>query len=211
MKIKESVGEMVVLVHGLWMKGQEMMILEKRLQQDGFRTRRFSYHTMSDDLKQSAEELFAFVEKLGEKRVHFVCHSMGGLLLNRMLALHNPDWQGRAVLLGSPLAGNRVAKTLQGSRVAEVLVGRNLQNLSSGCSSWPVGYEIGVIGGTLNVGTGLLFGGWKHPGDGLVALDEIMVPGVKDTFLVHTTHFGLVFSSVVASKTSNFLQNGYFE
>ena len=41
--MKERAGEMVVLIHGLWMNGREMMILEKRLQQDGFRTRRFSY------------------------------------------------------------------------------------------------------------------------------------------------------------------------
>ncbi len=208
--MKDQPAEMVVLVHGLWMNGREMMILEKRLQQDGFRTRRFSYHTMTDDLEQSAGQLFDFVEQLGEKRIHFVCHSMGGLLLNRMLALHNPDCQGRAVLLGSPLAGNRVAQSLNGSRIGAVLVGRNLQDLSCGCSSWPGGYEIGVIGGTLNVGTGLLFGGWKHPGDGLVALDEIMVTGVKETFHVRTTHLGLVFSSVCARKTSNFLQNGCF-
>ncbi|MEA3548339.1 MAG: alpha/beta hydrolase [Thermodesulfobacteriota bacterium] len=209
-KIKERVGEIVILIHGLWMNGREMIVLEKRLQQDGFRTRCFSYNTMTDDLEQSAGKLFTFVRKLGEKRIHFVCHSMGGLLLNRMLSIHNLDWQGRAVLLGSPLAGNRVAQTLKGSLIGETLVGRNLQNLSSGCTSWPDGYEIGVIGGTLNVGTGLLFGGWKHPGDGLVALDEIIVPGVKDTFYVRTTHFGLVFSSICARETSNFLQNGCF-
>lgn len=201
---------MVVLIHGLWTTGREMVLLEKRLHRDGFRTCRFSYRTMKDDIEKSARELFRFVEELGESRVHFVCHSLGGLVLNRMMTSNRIDWQGRAVLLGSPLAGNRVAGILDGSRLAEILVGRKLHDLSQGCKAWPPGYEVGVIGGTLNLGAGLLFGGWKHPGDGLVTLDEIRVPGVKEVFLVRSTHLGLVFSTVCARQTSYFLKNGCF-
>lgn len=208
--MKEQKAEMVVLVHGLWMNGREMVILAKRLQHHGFRTRRFSYHTMTDDLEQSAVQLFEFVEQLAESRIHFVCHSMGGLLLNRVFSRYKPDWQGRAVLLGSPLAGSRVAQSVNSSIIGQLLVGRNLPNLCAGCSSWPVGYEIGVIGGTLNVGLGLLVGGWKHPGDGLVTLDEIKVPGVKETLYIRATHLGLVFSSLCASKVSFFLKKGCF-
>lgn len=209
-EMNEQACEIVVLIHGLWMTGREMILLERRLQKDGFRTCRFSYNTMHDDLEQSAEELFEFVRSLKEERVHFVCHSLGGLVLNKMLTSHKVDWQGRAVLLGSPLAGNRLAGMLKKSSVGEMLVGRKLGSLSKGCEQWPDGYEIGVIGGTLNIGTGLLFGGWKYPGDGMVALDEIKVPGVKEVFLIRTTHMGLVFSTVCARQTSYFLKNGCF-
>lgn len=208
--MKDPVAEMVVLIHGLWMTGHEMMLLEKRLQLDGFRTCRFSYRTMTDDLEQSAGELYEFVRELCEKRVHFVCHSLGGLVLNKMLNNHTINWQGRAVLLGSPLAGSRVARILKDSRAGEIIVGRKLHDLSSGCANWPDEYEIGVIGGTLNLGTGLLFGGWKYPGDGLVALDEIKVPGVKEVVHLHTTHIGLVFSAVSARQVGNFLKTGAF-
>ncbi|MBC8318290.1 MAG: alpha/beta hydrolase [Desulfobulbaceae bacterium] len=201
---------MVVLIHGLWMTGLEMALLEKRLQKDGFRTCRFSYRSMKDDLDKSAGELFQFVEALGESTVHFVCHSLGGIVLNRMLASHRLGWKGRAVLLGSPLAGSRVAGILGGSRLGEMLIGRKLRDLLLECKMWPQGYEVGVVGGTLNLGAGLLFGGWRHPGDGLVTLDEIRVSGVKDVFLVRSTHLGLVFSSVCARQTSYFLKNGSF-
>jgi len=208
--MNEKASERVVLIHGLWMTGREMILLEKRLQRDGFRTCRFSYNTMHDDLGQSAEELFEFVGSLNHERVHFVCHSLGGLVLNKMLTRHKMDWQGRAVLLGSPLAGNRVADLMKKSSIGEMFVGRKLGSLSKGCAQWPDGYEIGVIGGTLNIGAGLLFGGWKYPGDGVVALDEIKVPGVKEVFLIRTTHMGLVFSTVCARQTSYFLKNGCF-
>ena len=110
--MNEHDSQMVVLIHGLWMTGLEMVLLEKRLQRDGFRTCRFSYRTMKDNIEKSAGELFQFVEGLGESRVHFVCHSLGGLVLNRMMTSNSVEWQGRAVLLGSPLAGNRVADIL---------------------------------------------------------------------------------------------------
>ena len=200
----------MVLIHGLWMTGREMILLERRLQKDRFRTCLFSYSTMHDDLEQSAEELFEFVRSLNSERVHFVCHSLGGLVLNKMLTRHKMGWLGRAVLLGSPLAGNRVANMMKKSSIGEILIGRKLGSLSKGCEQWPDGYEIGVIGGTLNIGAGLLFGGWKYPGDGVVALDEIEVPGVKDVFRIRTTHMGLVFSAVCARQTSCFLKNGCF-
>lgn len=201
---------MAVLVHGLWMSSTEMMILEKRLQKQGFRTCLFSYHSMREDFSQCADSLFRFVQDLQEKRVHFVCHSLGGLLLHHLLTHYEIPWQGRAVLLGSPLAGSRVAKVLAGSLVGKILVGRNLAYLNRGCANWPAGYEVGVVGGTFNVGTGLFFGGWKHPGDGLVSLDEIKIPGVKEVFLARTNHLGLVFSRNCAMKTAHFLKNGRF-
>jgi len=208
--MRDILPEKVVLIHGLWMTGHEMILLEKRLQQDGFRTCRFSYKTVMDDLEQSARQLFDFVEGLHEKRVHFVCHSLGGLVLNKMLTSNAHSWKGRAVLLGSPLAGSRLATMLKKSRVGGMIVGQKLHQLSSGCKSWPEEYEIGVIGGTLNLGTGLLLGGWKYPGDGLVALDEIEIPGVKEVYQVRATHIGLVFSAGTAKQISCFLKNGFF-
>lgn len=206
----ESNPARVVLIHGLWMTGREMLLLERRLGKAGFRVCRFSYRSWGDDLEQSAAELLAFVLSLGEKKVHFVCHSLGGLVLNTMLTDCRADLRGRAVLLGSPLAGSRVAQKLQNSRPGRVFVGRKLGALGRGSGPWPETYEVGVIGGTLNLGLGLFFGGRQRPGDGLVAVDEIMAPGIKDVFFLRTTHLGLVFSAACVRQIAYFLKNGSF-
>jgi len=76
----------VVLVHGLWMPGWVMVLLGLRLKRCGFRTVIFSYPSMSNSLSQNAHILSDFVAGIASSHIHFVGHSLGGLLIMQMLS-----------------------------------------------------------------------------------------------------------------------------
>ncbi len=102
----------VVLVHGLWMNGMEMCLLRRRLGKAGFATQRFSYPTVRSDIAANAARLQQFLSGLDADTVHFVGHSLGGLLILRLFADFPEQRPGRIVLLGTPYAGSATARNL---------------------------------------------------------------------------------------------------
>ena len=86
MSVEKSTKETVVLVHGLWMRGWVMTLLGLRLQRCGFHTVVFSYPSMNNSLSQNALLLSNFVAGITASRIHFIGHSLGGLLIMQMLA-----------------------------------------------------------------------------------------------------------------------------
>src|SRR5439155_5575717 len=74
----------VVLVHGLWLSGWCMLLLAWRLRRCGFRTYRFSYRSVRKGLRENAAALRAFSDAIDASTVHFVGHSLGGIVIQAM-------------------------------------------------------------------------------------------------------------------------------
>ncbi|MDD5763186.1 MAG: alpha/beta hydrolase, partial [bacterium] len=83
--VQSRKSEAVVLIHGLWMTGTEMRVLGGRLEESGFRVRYFRYRSWRGGLAQAAGALREFVEATEGERVHLVGHSLGGVVIARML------------------------------------------------------------------------------------------------------------------------------
>src|SRR5690348_1124634 len=99
-----------VFVHGLFLNGAEFTLLRRRLAtQQGFQTHRFSYPTVRGAMSGAIERLSRFVDGIDADQVHFIGHSLGGIVLCRYFQLANPARPGRVVLLGSPVVGSRSA------------------------------------------------------------------------------------------------------
>src|SRR5690606_6913940 len=101
----------VVVVHGLWMPGAETAYVRHRLAAAGFEPHVFRYRSVAEGLDANARRLAELVRALPEGAVHFVGHSLGGVLILRMLELFPElDRGGRVVCLGSPLAGTSAGR-----------------------------------------------------------------------------------------------------
>jgi pimeloyl-ACP methyl ester carboxylesterase len=83
--VESKRSEAIVLIHGLWMTGAEMRVLGGRLEESGFRVRYFRYRSWRGGLAQAADALRDFVEATEGKRVHLVGHSLGGIVIAKML------------------------------------------------------------------------------------------------------------------------------
>lgn len=203
-----------MLVHGLWMTGVEMLLLGRRLRGKGFTPVRFRYQSLRIDLSGAAASLAGFASGLaGFKRLHFVGHSLGGLVILKLFedpraALFPP---GRIVLLGTPYSGSLAAERLAALPFGQRILGPGISDLLSGrIPNWKGRRELGVIAGGLNIGLGRFLGIGGRPGDGTILVKETEIPGATAAVMVRTTHTGLVLSRSTARLTASFLKSGRF-
>jgi len=209
--VEKSTKETVVLVHGLWMRGWVMTLLGLRLQRYGFHTIVFSYPSMRNSLSQNALFLSNFVTDIAAPHIHFIGHSLGGLLVMQMLAEYPEPRAGRIVLAGSPCHASYVASKLARMGLGRYLIGRGmLQCLRQKVPECADRYEVGSIAGCKSLGGGRLFGGLPSPNDGVVAVEETRMPGTSDQIVLNVSHSGMLLSTSVAYQICMFLRHGYF-
>jgi len=202
---QKTAAATVILVHGLWMTGVELRWLGWRLEQGGFRVRYFRYCSWRGSLDRAAVELRRFAEKQAGGRVHLLGHSLGGLVIARMLEGGDLVNQGRIVLLGSPQQGSLLAATLERCRAGRFILGpAACEGIVRDRPATPAGRELLVIAGTLSFGFARLFG-VAVPNDGTVAVVETRVPGAG-LLLVRASHMGMLFSRAVLAGICKFLQ-----
>jgi len=203
---RNNPAELVILVHGLWLNGIELRCLGRRLERCGFSVCYFRYCSWRGTLEQAASALRRFLEQRKETRIHLVGHSLGGIVIARMLEEGGPNNQGRIVLIGSPQMGSRLAAALEGYRIGRFILGPVAgEGIVRNRPAPPAGRELLVIAGTLSFGFARFFG-VTSPNDGTVAVAETTVPGARQ-LLVRASHMGMLFSRTAVADICRFLAN----
>jgi pimeloyl-ACP methyl ester carboxylesterase len=206
--------ESVVLVHGLWMNGVELSVLGQHLRRDyGFAVRTFSYPTLHGDAAEICGELAKFGASVaGAGRVHFVGHSLGGVLVHRTLSECGREFNGNAVVLGSPLNGSKAASGAARWPMLRPLLGPHVLNELAVAKPrhWTGANALGSIAGTLRMGTGQFFAHFDEDNDGTVAVSETVIPGLADHLAMPHSHIGMLFAQDVAAQVAHFLRHGRF-
>lgn len=204
---------LTILVHGLWQSGLELFVMRRRLQADGtMRAVFFSYPTTVGSMSNHVRRLIECARAHKSERLHFVGHSLGGLVILRALQVTDDLPPGRAVLLGAPLQGSRTAQSLARIPIVRTLLGGALREECVDWSprEWSGRREVGVIAGSMEYGVGRLFANLDEAHDGTVLVRETRLPGAKDHIVVNATHTGLLVSAEVAEQTRHFLEHGNF-
>ncbi len=202
----------VVVVHGLWMPGWETLLLRRRLEAAGFAPVQFVYPTVGCGLAENTDRLAAFVAQVPGRRIHFVGHSLGGVLVLKLFERAPFERAGRIVCLGSPLVGTRAGRVLDSSPLGRRIVGRSIHDLleCGGCKPWSGATDLGIIAGDLPLGFGQLLGGLEKPHDGTVSVSETRLPGATEHIVLHCTHLSMLWSRAVAEHVVRFLRHGTF-
>jgi pimeloyl-ACP methyl ester carboxylesterase len=203
----------VVYVHGLWMPGEESLMLRHRLA-SGFdlTLQAFRFSAASSSMGEITERLGSFVRELKTPAVHFLGHSLGGLVIYRFLERFPDQPPGRVVFLGTPCAGSRAAG--RAGRFAPIarLMGQSVaaELLQPHERRWAHARPLGIIAGRQPIGFGRLFADFTEPNDGTIAVSETRMPGATDTIVLPVSHLGLLISAQVARETGTFLTQGRF-
>ena len=211
-------GESVVVVHGLGRSPASMKLLVSRIEDAGYSVINFGYPSTEEPIEELAALLGAEVEEsFGEERgsVHFVTHSMGGVLVRSYLAQQPKPHSGRVVMLSPPNQGSEIIDAFADSALLRSLLGPAGMELGTGSGGvaselGPVRYSLGVITGDRSLS---LLGSWLIPGpdDGKVAVDRAAVEGSADFKVVHATHTFIMNRKDVAEDVVHFLENGKFQ
>ena len=198
----------VVLIHGLYMPTLTMKVLANRLESKGYSVHVFGYNTL--DFGSAAAKLNAFVGARfsAQDDVHFVGHSMGGLVIRDYFDKFKPVFNDSSVVtIGSPHSGAMCARFLKKFKTSFIL-GRSVEALSTGLEQKPVHPDFGVIVGTCNAGLGYIIG--MKGGDGLVSLDDAKFEYAKETTFINREHIALIYSKTVVEQVHSFIESRAF-
>ena len=211
-------AETVIVVHGLGRTPASMAILVSRLENAGFRVINFGYPSRSEPIEALVERLESEVGQccISEaETVHFVTHSMGGVLVRSYLSQRPEAHQGRVVMLSPPSQGSEIIDAFSDSDLLRSILGPAALLLgtdSAGIANQlePVRFSLGVITGTRSLDP---IGSWLIPGpdDGKVSVDRAAVEGAADFIALPATHTFIMNRSDVAEEVVNFLRNGRFQ
>ena len=202
----------VVLVHGLWTGPWAMAWLGRQLAARGLRVHRFGYPSVREALGGNADALARFAAGIEAPRLHWVGHSLGGILILRALLAGQGPATGRVVMLGSPLAGSAAATRMDRLAVGRAMLGRSLRDwLARPHREWPLPHDLGIIAGTGGVGLGRLVSpGLPQPNDGAVSVEETRLPVAREHLVLPVSHSGMLLSGRVARHAARFLLTGSF-
>jgi hypothetical protein len=201
----------VLLVPGLWMPAAVMALLGARLARRGYAVSVFRYHSRRP-IEANLGGLARFARELpGKGPLHFVGHSMGGVLVLEMLLRHPEVEAASVVLLGAPVRGSLSGRRLGERRFGRWMLGASRALWDDHGATWPRAVPLGVIAGTVPLGLGRTFGG-RLPGqnDGVVCVEETEIEGVTARKLVPLGHSVLIVSRRVADLVASFLAKGSF-
>ncbi len=212
--------ECVILLHGLARTAHSMRPLAKALEKAGFATVNIDYPSRAAPIEKLASEALpkgiSTCRRLGARRIHFVTHSMGGILLRHYLAHHRLPELGRVVMLSPPNRGSEIADRMKENRLYRWFNGPAGQELGTSDLPQrlgPVDYPVGVITGSEPAPWDRWFS-WRllpGPDDGKVSVESARLEGMADFLVVPYSHSFIMRSAPVVRQVIHFLRHGRFD
>lgn len=213
-----TVKDGVVLLHGISRTHRSFRKMQAAIEAAGFSTLNVGYASRRRALEMLAADIHPAISRFTaslEGSVHFVGHSMGGLLARVYIATNRPKNLGRVVMLGTPNGGSEIADRLKDVSLYRAWFGPAGQQLVTRRDAAlaalfpPVDYPVGVIAGNRSIypiAAALL----PKPHDGRVSVANTGIDGMADHIVISTSHPWLASNRLAIAQTIAFLRNGSF-
>jgi pimeloyl-ACP methyl ester carboxylesterase len=209
----------VVLLHGISRTARSFRKMQTALESTGFATLNLDYASRRKALEALAEDIHPAIQRFADGldgSVHFICHSMGGLLARVYIARYRPKRLGRVVMLGTPNSGSEIADRLKDFGIYRAFFGPAGQQLGTQRDAAvealfaPVDYPVGIIAGDRSIYP-ITSAFLPKPHDGRVSVENTRLDRMVDHVVVHTSHPWLVRSAEAIAQTIAFLREGRFK
>lgn len=210
-------NECVILLHGLARSDGSMKTMAMELTNAGYTAINYDYPSTQHPVDKLADD--AISEALSmcseQSTIHFVTHSMGGILVRQYLSQHTIDNLGRVVMLGPPNKGSEVVDTLHNMPGYELINGPAGHQLGTDTESipnqlGPADFELGIIAGTRSINL-ILSTMLPSTDDGKVTVENTKLDGMKDHISLPVTHPFMMKNQEVIEQVIHFLKSGTFK
>ena len=206
--------EVIVLVHGLWMKGPELFYIRYKLWRQGFKVFQFYYPSIFKAPEENAAALYQFIANIDADVIHFVAHSLGGIVVSHLFHNYEIKQSGKVVMIASPLNGSAAAAYLNKKKFLKLLLGKSIiKGLLGDAPKWnPKKWNgkrpICIVAGTQGIGAGQIFARrvMHKQNDGTVNLHETHLDHADESHEIPRSHFLLLVSNKVVNIIIQFLR-----
>jgi triacylglycerol esterase/lipase EstA (alpha/beta hydrolase family) len=211
--------EGVILLHGISRTSSSLRRMQTAIEAAGFVTLNLGYASRRKSLEALAEDIHPAIGHFAdgtEGSIHFVGHSMGGLLARAYIAKYRPERLGRVVMLGTPNGGSEIADRLKNFFAYRAYFGPAGQQLVTQRNPATqailprIDYPVGIIAGNRSVypiASALLL---PRPNDGRVSVNNTKLEGMTDHIVIGASHPWMVRNRLAIEQTVAFLLNGRF-
>lgn len=211
--------EHVILLHGLARTERSMAPMQAALTQAGYAVANVGYPSRTASIEVLSEQVIgaalADARRQGATTIHFVTHSLGGILVRSYLARHTLPELGRVVMLGPPNQGSELVDVLGDWALFGWINGPAGSELGTKPDSIPlrlggVNYSVGVVAGSRSVNwvNSVLIPG---PDDGKVSVERTKLAGMADHIVIPATHPFIMRDREAIQQTIRFLREGHFD
>ncbi|MEI9864004.1 MAG: alpha/beta fold hydrolase [Limisphaerales bacterium] len=211
--------EYVILLHGLCRSGRSMIPMGQALTQAGYKVVNMDYPSRSASIEKLSDDSIGSAvsdcQRSGATAIHFVTHSLGGILVRSYLARHTIPNLGRVVMLGPPNQGSEVVDKLGSFWLFKKVNGPAGNELGTDKNSTPnrlgpANFCVGVIAGdrSINWINSLMISGSD---DGKVSVERTRLAGMADHIVIHVTHPFMMCHRTAIRQTIHFLRMGQFQ
>lgn len=193
--------------------------IEEGLSRLGYKVTNVNYPSTKHRIEFLADEILGEVvgqiNNIFPSKIHFVTHSMGGIVVRYYLKHHKLPNLGRVVMISPPNQGSKLVDYLKNSYIFKKINGPSGMQLGTEKGSLPltlgpVDFELGVIAGNRSFDPlySLILPGAD---DGVVSVERTKVIGMKDFLVVPHSHAFIMKSEDVIKQTIQFLEHGAFK
>ena len=210
-------GETVILLHGLGRTRWSFWRVEQALRRDGYRVINLTYPSQKKSIEEIAKDYLAPLVAAESRatKLHFVTHSMGGIVLRSYLRDHVVPNMGRVVMLAPPNAGSELADRLKPTALYRAVNGPagqqlGVDGLPKALGAWPAtAGELGIIAGDVSLNP-LFSATLPGPNDGKVTVASAQLAGMKEFLRAPYSHTWLAWRGAVIAQIKTFLRTGRF-